>query len=672
MSLNPAQQAAVEHDQGPMLVLAGAGSGKTRVITTRIARLIERGARPESILGVTFTNKAAKEMAERMVPLIGRERTERVWLSTFHSFGVRFLGEESKRLGFEGGRFVIFDQGDSLGLIKDILRSEIGLQRNLDVPSLMTRISLWKNAFKGPDEIPASTFEYDAIAREVYPHYEERMRRMHAVDFDDLVVLPVRIMQQHEEVREKWRARFRYLLIDEFQDTNKSQLELVRALANSLGNVCVVGDDDQSIYGWRGAEVGNILDFERYFKGAKVVKLEDNYRSREQILAVANAAIAQSRGQRHGKTLRAARGPGDKVRMVTCNDAAAEVEFVVNEIHDLAQNHKIPYRDMAVLYRSNGQARILEEELRAGGIPYRMFGGTQFFDRKEVKDAIAYLRAVVSTRDELSIRRVINTPPRGLGDTSLDRIAGFAKLEGLTLFDALKRADEVHGITEPARRGAQLFTAGIEKARFALRDGAGLVETTKRLFDDVGYTRMLAAGADKDARRRTENFGFLLRSVERYANSPSAGRPKLSVFLTRLTLRVDQEEEVAGNKVTLSSLHSSKGLEFPVVFFIGCVEGILPHSRTTDPKANEAVLTDVDEERRLFYVGVTRAMNQLYLTRPLRRTTRGRVLPLAPTRFFTGLPEDAFEHYQGRSRERLSTDEVADFAAQILAQLDSK
>jgi len=673
MSLNPAQREAVEHDQGPMLVLAGAGSGKTRVITARIARLIERGTRPDAILGVTFTNKAAREMAERMVPLIGRERTERVWLSTFHSFGVRFLGEESKRLGFEGGRFVIFDQGDSLGLVKDILRTEVGVTRNVDVPSLMTRISLWKNAFKGPDEIPASTFEYDAIAREVYPHYEDRMRRMHAVDFDDLVVLPVRILQQHEDVREKWRARFRYLLIDEFQDTNKSQLELVRALANSLHNVCVVGDDDQSIYGWRGAEVGNILDFERYFPGTKVVKLEDNYRSYGQILAVANAAIAQSRGKRHGKTLRAARGLGDKVRLVTTNDAASEVEFVVNEIHDLAQNHRVAYRDMAVLYRSNGQARILEEELRAGGIPYQMFGGTQFFDRKEVKDAIAYLRVVVSTRDELSIRRVINTPPRGLGDTSLDRIAGYGKLHGLSLFEALQRAEQVPGITEPAKRGAELFTQCIERARNSLlREGAELVPTTKRLFEEAGYTRMLSAGADKDSKRREENFGFLMRSVERYASAPSAGKASLSVFLTRLTLRVDNEEEVAGNKVTLSSLHSSKGLEFPVVFFIGLVEGILPHSRTTDPKVNEAILTDVDEERRLFYVGVTRAMNRLYLTRPLRRTNRGRVIPLTPTRFLGGLPADAYEAYTGRGRERTSVQETADFAAQILAQLNAK
>ena len=543
MSLNPAQREAVEHDQGPMLVLAGAGSGKTRVITARIARLIERGTRPDAILGVTFTNKAAREMAERMVPLIGRERTERVWLSTFHSFGVRFLGEESKRLGFEGGRFVIFDQGDSLGLVKDILR----------------------------------------------------------------------------------------------------------------------------------AEVGNILDFERYFPGTKVVKLEDNYRSYAQILAVANAAIAQSRGKRHGKTLRAARGLGDKVRLVTTNDAANEVEFVVNEIHDLAQNHRVAYRDMAVLYRSNGQARILEEELRAGGIPYQLFGGTQFFDRKEVKDAIAYLRVVVSTRDELSIRRVINTPPRGLGDTSLDRIAGYGKLHGLSLFEALQRAEQVPGITEPAKRGAELFTQCIETARTSLlREGAELVPTTKRLFEDAGYTRMLSAGADKDSKRRVENFGFLMRSVERYASAPSAGKASLSVFLTRLTLRVDNEEEVAGNKVTLSSLHSSKGLEFPVVFFIGLVEGILPHSRTTDPKVNEAVLTDVDEERRLFYVGVTRAMNRLYLTRPLRRTNRGRVMPLSPTRFLSGLPEDAYEAYQGRGRERTSEQETADFAAQILAQLNAK
>ena len=669
MTLNPAQLEAVEHDTGPLLVLAGAGSGKTRVITTRIARLVDRGARPESILGVTFTNKAAREMEERMVPLIGRERAERVWLSTFHSFGVRFLSEEARRLGFHRGRFVIFDQGDSIGLVKELMRTDAGVTRNMDVPAILTRISLWKNAFKAPSEIPQSTFEYDEIARRVYGPYEERLRQMHAVDFDDLVVLPVRTLLEHQDVREAWQARFRYLLIDEFQDTNRSQLELVRALTNAQRNICVVGDDDQSIYGWRGAEVGNILEFERFFKGTKVVKLEENYRSRAPILNVANAAIARSRTKRHGKTLRAARGTGEKVRLVTCSDPGAEVQFVASEIRDLVERHGRRYSDIAVLYRSNGQARILEEELRAAGVPYRMFGGTQFYDRKEVKDAIAYLRVVVSPRDELSVRRVINTPPRGIGTQSLDRVTGFARMHDITLYKAMQRVDEIEGLGEPARRGVRHFTESVERARRAFRDKEPLVPTTRRLFEDVGYARALSGGADKDAKRRKENFGYLLRSLERFANTPSATRPTLPIFLMRLTMRVEQEEEATGNRATLSSLHSSKGLEFPVVFFIGCVEGILPHSRTTDPKLTEAAPTDVDEERRLFYVGVTRAQDLLYLTRPLRRMTRGRVMPLAPSRFLEGLPSEDLSSYEGRARQMTSPTEAADFAAKILAQL---
>ncbi|MEM7606720.1 MAG: UvrD-helicase domain-containing protein [Myxococcota bacterium] len=674
MGLNPQQQAAVDHRRGPLLVLAGAGSGKTRVITLRIAALLESGVQPGRILAVSFTNKASAEMQERMAKIVGPRITEKLWLSTFHSFGVRFLRQENRALGYDG-RFVIFDQGDALGLVREILRDEQILDRSIDLHAILTRISLWKNAFKLPKDIAPSDFEYDAVARAVYPIYEERLAAMHAVDFDDLVVAPVKILKGREELRSKWRAKFHYLLIDEFQDTNRSQLELVRLLATEHNDVCVVGDDDQSIYSWRGADVGNILDFERHFPGARVVKLETNYRSRKPILDVANAVIARSRAKRHGKTLRSHKGEGAKVRVVTTPDGANEAKFVVSEIRNLAKGGEaspgqrpIRYGDMAVLYRSNGQARILEEELRIGGIPYRLFGGTQFFDRKEVKDAIAYLRVVENPRDELSLRRIINTPTRGIGDTTLKKLTSQSTLTGKGLYRVLLNADGLD-LPASAKRGAQILGSAIETARASLRSGINVFQVTQTLLAESGFTRALQEDRTPHGKRRRENIAYLMKSIQRFAEDHRAEKPTLGQFLTRITLRVEQEEEDAGNRVTLSSLHSSKGLEFGVVFFIGCNEGTIPHKRTIDPSITEAVVTDVDEERRLFYVGVTRAQELLYLSRPLQRTTRGRVTPCFPTRFLEGLPDDAWETYQPIGNAMASADEASNAAEAILAML---
>lgn len=674
MSLNPQQQAAVEHQHGPLLVLAGAGSGKTRVITMRIQRLMERGVRPQRILAVSFTNKASAEMKERMAKLVGDKVTEQLWLSTFHSWGVRFLREENRALGYDG-KFVIFDQGDALGLVREILREENILDRSIDVNAILTRISLWKNAFKLPADIKPSDFEYDAVARDVYPLYEERLASMHAVDFDDLVVAPVKILKSREDIRQKWQSKFDYLLIDEFQDTNRSQLELVRMLATEAKNVCVVGDDDQSIYSWRGADVTNILDFERYFSGATVVKLETNYRSRKQILDVANGVIAGSRAKRHAKELRSFKGEGAKVRLVTCPDAGHEAEFLVSEIRDLANggdsapNSKaFRYGDMAILYRSNMQARILEEELRVEGIPYRLFGGTQFFDRKEVKDAIAYLRVVDNLRDELSVRRIVNTPPRGIGDGTLKKVRAHSIMRGKKLFQALEEIEELD-VPPSAKRGGRIFVDAIKNARAALRAGTNIYDVTERLLGETGFTSNLNEDRTPHGKRRRENVDYLMRSVKRFAEDNRASKPTLGQFLTRITLRVEQEEEDEGNKVTLSSLHSSKGLEFGVVFFIGCNEGTIPHKRTTDPSVTEAVVTDVDEERRLFYVGVTRAQELLYLSRPERRTLRGQVSPCYPTRFLEGLPGDAWETYTPAGKKQMSPDEMNNAAEAILAML---
>ncbi len=672
VKLNEAQQAAVEHVQGPLLVLAGAGSGKTRVITHRIARLLQRGVRPEAILAVSFTNKAAAEMAERMAPLVGKEKAERLWLSTFHSFGVRFLRQENRALGYDG-RFVIFDQGDSLGLVRDILKREQLADRSLDVPALLTRISLWKNAFKMPEDIRPTDFEYDAVARQVYPLYQQALADMHAFDFDDLVVAPVRILREREDIRAKWQRRFMHLLIDEFQDTNRSQLELVRLLTNELRNVCVVGDDDQSIYSWRGADIGNILDFERYFPGAAVVKLEVNYRSRAPILDVANAVIHQSRGKRHAKTLRSHKGPGPKVRVVALADGAQEAKFVVQEIRGLARGSEVspggrpfPYGSIAVLYRSNTQGRLLEEELRIGGVPYRVFGGMQFFDRKEVKDVIAYLRAAVHPRDELSLRRIINTPPRGIGPRTLDVVRAHALRNGKRFVDALADAQQLE-LSPRTKRSVASLLAALAQARRRLKAGDSIVSITEQLMDEVGFTQSLAEDKTPHGARRRENVQFLLRSLRRFEERRNV---TLEQFLTNLTLRVDQEEKRdASNAVTLSSLHSAKGLEFDVVFLVGCVEGQLPHSRTTDPKVTEAAPSDVEEERRLFYVGVTRARELLYLTRPERRTMRGKVMPRVPSRFLEGFPADAWEAYKPVGEKEMGAEEMSQMATAILERL---
>jgi DNA helicase-2/ATP-dependent DNA helicase PcrA len=686
MSLNESQRAAVEHENGPLLVLAGAGSGKTRVITQRIARLLERGVRPEAILAVSFTNKSAGEMAERMIPLVGADVARRLVLCTFHSFGVRLLGEEWKALGTDG-RFVIFDQGDTLGLVREILRADVksGAARKLDPAALLARISKWKNDFLSPAELLAGEsaaarraakegVEYDDVAREIYPRYESALRAMHAVDFDDLVVAPVRILRDREDLREKWRTRFRHMLIDEFQDTSRSQLELVRLLANPLRNVCVVGDDDQSIYGWRGADVGNILDFEKHFPGARVVKLEDNYRSRSAILEVANAAIARSSQRRHGKTLRAARGAGDKVRVSALDDPEIEARFIAAEIKTIVDEERRHFKDIAILYRSNLLARVVEEELRAAGIPYRLFGGTQFFDRKEVKDAAAYLRVIVHPRDEISLRRIANYPTRGIGDTTIERVERVGRARDISFAEAFAHLPKLDDVPDAARRGAAKLLETLERARTRFQGGS-LSGAARALYEEVGFREAISEGSDdaKAAARKIANLEYLLASIERYERNEAGDKPSLAQFLTRITMRFDGEDDDAPeNKVTMSTLHGAKGLEFPVVFFMGLVEGVLPHSRTMDPKVSDVEAADVEEERRLFYVGVTRAKDRLYLTRPKRRVLRGKPTQLTPSRFLEGMPDAHIEPYDRAVARTMDADELADLGAALLAKLAAR
>jgi superfamily I DNA/RNA helicase len=666
LRLNAQQRAAVEHKEGPLLVLAGAGSGKTRVIIARIARLLASGVQPSAILAVTFTNKAANEMRERIGTSVGDETASAIWLSTFHSFGVRFVREEAKTLGL-GSRFTIFDQGDSLGVVRELLRTESEADRRLDAQAILSRISLWKNALLEPGKVRAKGDEYDQAAASIYGAYESTLASMHAVDFDDLVVKPVVLLRDRPGIRSKWRSRFAHVLVDEFQDTNVAQLDLVRLLANERGNVCVVGDDDQSIYGWRGACVDNILDFEQHFPGAVVTKLEQNYRSRASILNVANAAIEKSRKRPYAKVLKATREGGSPVRMCVLPEPQEEAKFVAAEIRKLQREGTDP-RQIAVLYRSNTQAKLLEEELRVAGISYRVFGGTKFFDRKEIKDGIAYLRVALNPRDELSLRRIINTPARGLGAQSIRHIAEHAEAHRMSLLRGLGNADRIDALSARAKTSALRLAEAIETAGKGFRAG-GLTEVATSLLRAAG---MLQDSADTspDAKRRRANVDFLLRSVERLEARSGADRAALQQLLHHIALDPsDPDEPEPSGEVTLSSLHSAKGLEFSVVFLIGCVEGVLPHARTLDPKITDASMADVEEERRLFYVGVTRARDVLYLTRHKDRVARGRLTKITPSRFLQGLPDEDLESYQSTDTRELERQEVADMAKALLERL---
>jgi len=669
--LNAAQQAAVEHGDGPMLILAGAGSGKTRVITHRIATLIGRGVAPSSIAAVSFTNKAANEMAERMVPLVGSRKAGSIRMSTFHSFGLALLKEERRAAGLDG-RFVVFDQGDSLGTVKEILREGYhgSRARRFDAMAVLARISNWKSAMVSADGLAESEIEYDEIARTLYPEYESRLRAMRALDFDDLVCRPVQILRDDAAIRDKWRKRIAYLMVDEFQDTSEVQLELVKLLANKSRNVCVVGDDDQSIYSWRGANPRNILEFESHFPGSKIVKLETNYRSREPILEVANAVIANSGTRRHEKNLHSARRGGEAVRTVACEGPRAEAQFVAREIAQLrSDGHDLA--DVAVLYRSNLQSRPIEEELTAAGIPFRLFGGQQFFDRKEVKDIAAYLRFVVNPWDEISLRRVINFPARGIGTKSVERIEEHAKAHGLSFAKAVCGTRAIPGLPDVATRGLGELNALVNRAQTRLKGSGTLHAAARELVSDLNLHRALDDSAEggSSGEQRYGNVLSLLNWLERYESNAPRSSKSLQDFLQRVTLNGDQrDDETGGVGVTLCTLHGSKGLEFGVVFLIGCVEGQLPHSRTTDPKAHEAAAVDLDEERRLFYVGITRARDQLYLSAPRKRMLRGKAVEVTPSRYMDELPAEHVRNYERPEDEVLSFKELGKAARALLEQ----
>ncbi len=668
--LNPPQREAASHGGGPLLVLAGAGSGKTRVITFRIAHLLAQGVPARAICAVTFTNKAAEEMRERIALLLGnRQLAAELTIGTFHALGLQILKTERKALGLPRG-FAIYDQSDQLGAVREAMRHIHDGDRRYDAKAILTRISLAKNAFVAPEEYEGNPADdYDAMTAMVYPKYQETLRACAAFDFDDLIVEPVRLFARDADVRDRWASRFHYVMVDEFQDTNAAQLRMVKCLVEQHGNLCVVGDDDQSIYSWRGADPSNILKFDRVFPGAKIVKLEQNYRSTKNVLAAANAVIANNK-DRHGKTLWSQLADGEPITHAVAPTAEDEAKWVAREIRTLVKDGR-RFSDIAVLYRSNIQSKILEEELRAAEVPYVMYGGQQFFERKEVKDVIAYLRVALNPKDELGLRRVINYPARGIGATTIEKLVLAAQASHRTLWETLKVPDEA-GVHASAKTGIAELVAVIERAANGFEAGVDVVTTTKALIEDIKLYDDLRAAAPSmsAAQRRIDNVTGLLNSLERWA-AKGKGSRALSEFLRALSLDTsnDEKHEDNGDKVVLTTLHGAKGLEFPVCFLIGLEEELLPNIRTLQPQATDVMdadhATDVSEERRLCYVGITRAQRKLYLTRACTRVSRGRSVPRTPSRFLLEIPDELLEirDLAEEARQQVPKDEVRSFFA---------
>jgi len=663
-NLNPEQREAVETIEGPLLVLAGAGSGKTRVITHRIAHMIDRGIDPGRILGVTFTNKAADEMRQRLSGMVGPAAQE-VTLSTFHALGLSILRAEAAR-GRRATRLAVFDTGDQLACLREIGR-RVRLERSLDLGAVLTRISALKNAFVDPARVRVKgDDEYDHAAALLYPHYQEQLEAYSAVDFDDLVCEPCRLMERSKARQKRWSERYAHVLVDEYQDTNAAQLRMLRAIAGPHQNLCVVGDDDQSIYGWRGAQVENILRFAKDFPGARVVYLERNYRSVGSVLALANAVIAGNR-RRHPKRLAPTREPGAAARLVACTDGDAEASWIGNHIREALDRGLRP-ADVAVLYRSNLFSRDLETALRAEGIHYRVLGGQAFFDSKEVKDLLAYLRVCAHPADEISLRRIINSPPRGIGLKTVAALSSWAEENDASFAGALARADvAVGGKPAAAVKG---FLELIRRARARFKNGGQLHRGLRALLDELELEQAVQQSSAnvKVIDKRLARLRGMVDGLRGYCERAPA--PSLEDYLNRVALASSDAdlEDLPGDRVTLSTLHGAKGLEFRLVILAGVEEGYLPHERTLNPHQSDADVGDIDEERRLFYVGITRAMDELVLTRAGERVVRGRPQPRTPSRFLDGIGADLLTEED--LCRAVTNAEVQSAVADLLARLE--
>ncbi|MGA8942526.1 MAG: DNA helicase PcrA [Thermoactinomyces sp.] len=629
--LNPMQRRAVETTDGPLLVVAGAGSGKTRVLTHRVAYLLsEKQIHPWNILAITFTNKAAREMKERIVSLTG-SYAEDIWISTFHAMCVRILRRDSNLLGISRN-FTILDPSDQLTVIRQVLKEENLDPKKFEPRSILHKISQAKNRLAGPEEMRQTARNlYDEVVADVYEKYQEKMRTNESLDFDDLLMETVRLFKTCPEVKEYYQRKFQYIHVDEYQDTNHAQYVLVKILAEHHRNICVVGDSDQSIYRFRGADIGNILNFERDYPDAQQIKLEQNYRSTKTILQAANHLIAHNT-ERKPKDLWTDNAEGEKIRLFEAGTEHEEAFYVAETILEGIKNGN-RYSDYAVLYRTNAQSRVIEEVMMKANIPYTVVGGIKFYERKEIKDVLAYLRLIVNPHDDLSLTRIINVPRRGVGAASLEKIRAYASANGLSMFDALLEMEEI-GLTRRTIRPLENFVSFIRELH-AMVEYLSAVEITEEVLKRSGYREELKKENTLEAASRLENIDEFLSVGQEFEKRNED--KSLIAFLTDLALvsdvdQLDEEEETSAETVALMTLHSAKGLEFPYVFLVGVEEGIFPHSRSLDDES------EMEEERRLAYVGITRAKKELHLTRARIRTIYGQTSSNMPSRFLNEIP----------------------------------
>ncbi|MEG2789684.1 MAG: UvrD-helicase domain-containing protein [Romboutsia sp.] len=635
-TLNPAQREAVEKTEGPVLILAGAGSGKTRVLTTRIAHLIEdKGVQAANVLAITFTNKAANEMRERVEETLGSD-TKEMWISTFHSCCVRILRKDINRIGYNRS-FVIYDSSDQVTLVKDCLK-ELNLSDKVFEPKVViSTISGAKDKLYTPKQFKAIHMSDNRMSKiaDIYALYQDRLKRNSALDFDDLIYKTVELFKEDSEVLDYYRSRFKYVMVDEYQDTSKAQYELIKLLAKKHQNICVVGDDDQSIYGWRGADIRNILEFERDYDDVHVVKLEQNYRSTQVILDAANTVISNNI-ERKRKKLWSEKKEGELIKIQLADNEIDESDFVADMIAKISREQNRTYKDFAVLYRANAQARPIEDALNRSQLPYNIYGGTKFYERKEIKDLVAYLRVIQNPQDDISLKRIINVPRRGIGLRTIEKIEDRASLKQESIYSVLIDIETNSDISTKARNSISGFVDTVGTLR-TIKEVYPVSKLIEKVLETTGYIEELSKDKNDESQDRIDNLKeFISIALEFEQNSDEQD---LETFLTTVALTSETSSDEINDKVSLMTIHTSKGLEFPVVFLIGVEEGLFPIARAVRSMND----SEIEEERRLCYVGITRAKEILYMSLTKKRTLYGKTNPSIASRFMEELPEECIE-----------------------------
>ena len=644
-NMNSEQSEAVRTTEGPLLIMAGAGSGKTRVLTHRIAYLLdEKDVSPYNILAITFTNKAAKEMKARVEHLVGEE-AQVIWMSTFHSMCVRILRRDADRIGIERN-FTIIDPTDQKSVIKDVLKSENIDSKRFEPRMFIGAISNLKNELKTPEDAQkeANDFHSQMVAT-VYKGYQRQLSRNEALDFDDLIMTTINLFERVPETLEYYQNKFQYIHVDEYQDTNKAQYTLVKLLANKFENLCVVGDSDQSIYGWRGADIQNILSFEEDYPEAKTIFLEQNYRSTKNILNAANEVIKHN-SERKPKGLWTANSGGDKIQYYEAMTERDEAEYVVKEIMKHQRSGK-KYSEMAILYRTNAQSRVLEETFMKSNIPYTMVGGQKFYDRKEIKDLLSYLRVIANSNDDISLQRIINVPKRGIGPSSVEKIQTYALQNNISMFDALAEVDFI-GLSKKVTQECISFYEMIQNL-IKEQEFLEISEIVDEVLQKSGYRDMLDREQSIESRSRLENLDEFMSVPKDYEENTPLEEQSLINFLTDLSLVADIDEADTQNGVTLMTMHSAKGLEFPIVFIMGMEESLFPHIRAIKSEDDH----EMEEERRICYVAITRAEELIYITNATTRMLFGRSQSNMPSRFLKEIPEDLLDSHTGQKRQTI-------------------